>query len=235
MIESSCSFAVSEASGEKPAEAKTSSGIKCPHCGAAILEDDEICPSCGRKLVSLCTFCGAPMDWSDSECPECGASAEGITCPSCGHLCFRSFCPECNTPVTRAAARMVEAAKQDPLFAEASRKNAEAEELGRKLEEATEAEAPQIRQELIKVTDDLNGILERMLPPAGSTPQEQRNYYSARKVAVQVKVTRRIKLGWVCNYCGSTHDNPSDCVKPFLGGKWKYEDVTTTQTEYVKK
>lgn len=234
MAENSFSFATAVKEAAKTGEAKVSSGLKCPYCGAEVSEDCEICPSCGKRLVSYCTFCGAPMEWSDDECPECGAPAGGVRCPSCGTLSHRAFCPKCNAPVTRAASRLVEAAKADPLFKEAAEHNAKAEELERRLEEAAPAEVPKIKQELIKVTDDLNGMLERMLPPAGSTPQEQRNYYCARKVAVTVRAARRVRVGWVCNYCGCTHDNPSECCKPFLGGTWKYEEVESEQIEYIK-
>ena len=129
MNENNYSFATAVKQKVQETDVKTASGIKCPHCGATIHEDDEICPSCGKRLVSYCTFCGAQMDWSDSECPECGAPADGIECPSCGTLCFRSFCPRCNTPVTKAAVRMVESAKKDPLLAEVVKQNQKKEEL----------------------------------------------------------------------------------------------------------
>lgn len=235
MNEAGFNYATKEQTREKTAEEKASCGIRCPYCGATVHEGDEICPSCGRRLVNYCTFCGSPMDWSDTECLECGAPADGIKCPSCGTLSFRSFCPRCNTPVTRAAVRMVESAKSDPLFVKASAESAKVEELELKLVQAPPAEAAQIEQELIKVTDDLNAILGQMLPPAGSTPQEQRNYYCARKVAVTTRTTERIRLGWVCNYCGCTHNQPSECSKPHLGGTWKYEEITTSTTEYIKK
>lgn len=235
MTNTNQSFATREQVKEKTTEAKTAEGLQCPHCGATIHPDDEICPSCGRRLVNYCTFCGAPMEWSDTECPECGAPADGIKCPNCGTLSMRSFCPKCNTPVTRAAARMVEAAQNDPLFKAATAQNEKVEELALKLEQAPPAEAPQLQQELIKVTNDLNAILEQMLPPAGSTPQEQRNYFCARKVAVTSKSIQRVKVGWVCNYCGCCHNQPSECTKPYLGGTWKYEEVVVSRTDYIKQ
>ena len=130
---------------------------------------------------------------------------------------------------------MVETAKKDQIFQTAVAQNAKVEELELRLERSDATDAPQIMQELIKVTDDLNSTFARMLPPAGSTPQEKRNYYCARKVAVTTCMKRRIRVGWVCNYCGCTHDRPSECTKPFLGGTWKYETVTTTRTDYIKK
>lgn len=235
MKELGASYATRESAGVKTAEEKASSGFRCPHCGASVEDDCEICPSCGHRLVSYCTFCGTPMEWSDDECPECGAPAGGIRCPSCGTLSNRSFCPKCNTPVTRAAVRMVEAAKNDPTFQAAVGQNAKVEELEFRLEQAAPSEVSLIRQELIKVTNDLNDTLAKMLPPAGSTPQEQRNYHCARKVAVTTRITSRVRVGWVCNYCGCTHDQPSECSKPYLGGTWKYEDITTSRIDYFKK
>lgn len=227
------SYAAAE-QGIGRADAPTASGIQCPHCGAPISEDSEICPACGRRVVQWCTFCGAPMQWSDTECPECGAPASGIKCPSCGTLSFRSFCPKCNTPLTRAAARMVEAAGRDPLCAEVAARTAVAADLERRLEEAPSVENAGIKEQLIKVTTDINALLEQMLPPAGSTPQEQRNYYSARKVAVETRTLTSRRVGWVCNYCGCTHPNPADCCKPFLGGKWVCEEVFDIKVDYKK-
>lgn len=218
-------YASAEAEKAVSTQESTASGTKCPHCGATIPEDCEICPACGRRIVSYCTFCGSPIEWSDSECPECGAPADGIRCPSCGTLSFRSFCPKCNTPVTKAAVRLLEAARKDPVFAEAQRLSEYIEENADKLGKV----------ELIKVTADLNSLLDSMLPPVGSTPQEQRNYFCARKVAVTTSTIRRVRVGWVCNYCGCTHNQPSECCRPQLGGRWTYEDVTTTKTEYIKK
>ena len=218
----------------KKQEAAAECGIRCPHCGASVSADCEICPSCGRKLVEWCTFCGAPMSWSDSECPECGAPSGGLTCPSCGELSLRAFCPKCGSPITRAAVRMVEAARRDPLCEKAAAGAQKVRELEDRLQEAPPAQAVQIKEDLIKVTSDLNALMEQMLPPAGSTPQEQRNYYSARKVAVETRTVTKHKVGWVCNYCGATHANPSECCKPFLGGKWVYEDIVDIKIDYRK-
>ena len=219
---------------EVTAEVSSAQGVKCPHCGSAVSPDSEICPSCGGRLVQWCTFCGAPMLFSEDECPECGAPASGVRCPSCGTLSQRPFCPSCGGPVTRAAQRMAEAAAQDPLCVAAAERSEEVADLQKELASAPPSEVPRIKHKIVKVTEDLNSILAGMLPPAGSTPQEQRNYYSARKVAVETRVVTRVRVGWVCNYCGCTHDNPSECCKPFLGGKWVYEDKVDVKIDYRK-
>lgn len=216
----------------------------------------------------------------EAECPECGMPAAGVECPSCGALNFRSFCRQCNRPLTRAAIRAVEKARQDPVFIKAMDLCGKAAQLEKELAEAMGDDAnevldePQgkpeelsegarqmmalmekagrqtspaakklvppdarrkvelIRQEYKSTVADVNRLFAEMLPPAGSTPQEQRNYYSARKVAVTEKGVDRIKTGWVCNYCGCFHSKPSECAEPWHGGVWQYDEVETVVKKY---
>lgn len=68
------------------------------------------------------------------------------------------------------------------------------------------------------VATKLQAQLDAMLPDAAATPQEQRNFFSARKIR-----SSRVVDGdrfWVCNYCGCKHHQPSECTKPWMGGKW---------------
>lgn len=205
---------------------KSTSSRKCKHCGAEIELNVEFCPFCGKKLVDYCTFCGAPMDASDTVCEECGMPAEGTVCPKCGTFNVRSFCRKCNEPLTRAAARAIEKAKEDPKVQQAAKLMDRAAELEEQLENAAEGtQQAEVQQEYQNVVKDINKLFEEMLPPAGSTPQEQYNYYSARKVAIETvrKVTKTTRTGWVCNYCGCFHSKPSDCAEPWHGGTWIYE------------
>lgn len=205
---------------------KSTSSRKCKHCGAEIELNVEFCPFCGKKLVDYCTFCGAPMDASDTVCEECGMPAEGTVCPKCGTFNVRSFCRKCNEPLTRAAARAIEKAKEDPKVQQAAKLMDRAAELEEQLEKAAEGtQQAEAQQEYQHVVKDINKLFEEMLPPAGSTPQEQYNYYSARKVAIETvrKVTKTIRTGWVCNYCGCFHSKPSDCAEPWHGGNWIIE------------
>lgn len=78
----------------------------------------------------------------------------------------------------------------------------------------------ELRAEYSKIQAELNKTLEAMLPPAGSTPQEQRNYFSARKLPVDKIIRTKIRNAWVCNYCGCWHNCPSECCEPWHGGKW---------------
>jgi hypothetical protein len=166
------------------------------------------------------------MDASDTVCEECGMPAEGTVCPKCGTFNVRSFCRKCNEPLTRAAARAIEKAKEDPKVQQAAKLMDRAAELEEQLENAAEGtQQAEVQQEYQNVVKDINKLFEEMLPPAGSTPQEQYNYYSARKVAIETvrKVTKTTRTGWVCNYCGCFHSKPSDCAEPWHGGTWIYE------------
>lgn len=245
------------------AEYNPSNLWKCPHCGAEIDKHAEFCPHCGKKLVDYCTFCGAPMAPDETICEECGMPANGVKCPNCGTLNVRSYCRNCNTALTKAAQRAIEKAKQDPKVQQAAALIDRAVELEAMLEKqqviTTEAEqrvmellgqqsetfdVEQVKAEYKKIVKDINQIFEEMLPPAGSTPQEQYNYYSARKVAIEttrrthIHTEERITTGWVCNYCGCLHNKPSECCEPWRGGTWQYEtivvdkDVVETIKEY---
>lgn len=81
----------------------------------------------------------------------------------------------------------------------------------------------ELRAEYSKIQKELNKALEGMLPPVGSTPQEQRNYFSARKLPVEKVILTKGREAWVCNFCGCWHNCPSECCEPWHGGKWVYE------------
>lgn len=253
---------------------KPSDFKECPYCHAQVEKDCEFCPHCGHKLVDYCTFCGASMGRNDTECEECGMPVGGVTCPKCGTLNVRSFCRQCNEPLTRAAIRAIEKAKQDPKIQKTAALMDKAAELEEKInrlksgktlktvkptlptltkadllvmemlgtqpkqeevktEEVEETEGlEQLQEEFNGVMNDINSMLESLVPPNGSTPQEQFAFYSAQKVAIELSrtvVKRQVETvyGWVCNFCGCFHREPSCCAKPCLGGTWMYRDEVT--------
>lgn len=89
-----------------------------------------------------------------------------------------------------------------------------------------------VKEEYRRTVRDINKLFDEMLPPAGSTPQEQRNFFSARKVAVETTIKKKVKVPveWICNYCGCHHKQPSECAEPELGGTWIYMEKTETTT-----
>ena len=210
------------------------SGVHCPRCSAEVPDGAEFCPSCGARLVSYCTFCGAPMAPSETVCEECGMPLGGVRCPSCGSVNQRPFCRVCNAPLTRAAVRAVELAREDPVFRKCEELAAEVAEIEREMEEDTPE--PQKAEELRSLKKakaaDLDALLAEMIPPVGATPQEQVVFYSARKVEIKVRHRETVRVGWVCNFCGCTHSKPSECARPMLGGRWITEEIETEETIY---
>ena len=33
-----------------------------------------------------------------------------------------------------------------------------------------------------------------------------------------------MKVAWICNFCGCWHNDPDECVRPDLKGRWVYDD-----------
>lgn len=91
----------------------------------------------------------------------------------------------------------------------------------------------ELKEEYERSAEEINRLMEQMMPPAGSTPQMQRNYFCARKVPVyrQIKTTTLQPIAWVCNLCGCHHSQPSECAQPQLGGKWIYQKVENITIE----
>ena len=97
----------------------------------------------------------------------------------------------------------------------------------------------EIQAEYQRMVEEANKVLESMVPPAGSTPQEQRNYSTARKVAVMetykekvmmnVVVEQQEKLGWVCNKCQIFHNCPEQCGVSEYGGHWVTRTIDITE------
>lgn len=209
----------------------------------------------GRPVQACeCTFCGASLAPGQTVCDECGMPVNGIVCPVCGTLNHRSFCSKCNAPLNRAAEAAITKARKDPAFQQVSMLVEKAVKLKEKIsgEPAgnnegtieflklfssdvafTETSEPELQEEYLKTLRDIESLFARMLPPAGSTPQQQFNYYSARNIAVTTVLQEEVKIkspvGWICNYCGCRHSQPSECVQPFLGGTWVYEDKIITE------
>ena len=203
-------------------------GIKCPHCGENVNPHMELCPACGCPLhADHCTFCGAPMIPGEKFCSECGNAVSGIVCPKCGTLNFRSFCKNCREPLDDLAAEAIVQAEADPAYKEMKRLAEEVEEAAQKMETLPpqQRESSEVEKEFSLKLAKLNDAMQQMQAPANMTPQMQRTFYSARDVKqlTKVKVTKLVRNGWVCNYCGCWHNCPEECVSPELGGTWMTE------------
>lgn len=83
-----------------------------------------------------------------------------------------------------------------------------------------------------KMVRELNDLMSSLVPPADATPEMQRNYYCARKVAVIREKKVKVRTVWECNICHCLHRQPSECVDPDLGGTWHYVEKTTKELVY---
>lgn len=87
----------------------------------------------------------------------------------------------------------------------------------------------------------MQSIFDTMLPDPKDPPEMQRNFLCACKVATysNQKTKSLETVGWICNYCGCRHRQPSECTRPELGGKWLVKEVeiitkvTKTSTIYL--
>ena len=73
--------------------------------------------------------------------------------------------------------------------------------------------------------DEMNRALSEMAPPPEYTPEQQRDYYAARKIATletHIEIPEYNSTLWKCNYCGCLHNTPPECTYPELGGTWIY-------------
>lgn len=213
----------------------------CTFCGAPMSPDDIDCPECGMPSEGIM-------------CPTCHVRNHRSFCGQCGQPLSRAARVAVDRakrdPKVREAARLLvriaeleaeldgNAAGEDEGPHEPTEGELRLRELmanvGLTPAEQPKAAASKTRRsraeilaEYEKAVEDANKAMEEMLPPAGCTPQEQRNYYTARKVAVMETVQESYRgvpagesMAWECNYCHVLHNNPHECAKPYLGGKW---------------
>lgn len=96
-------------------------------------------------------------------------------------------------------------------------------------------EAPDLsalQEEYRQGLQEMSDLMSQLIPDPGTTPQIQRNYYSARKLPVFRTEVVHEPAEWVCNFCGCHHRQPSECAEPQLGGTWVYNSYTVTTKTY---
>ena len=225
----------------------------CPVCGAKLVDYCTFCGAPMRPEDIDCPECGMPAE--GIECPTCHIRNHRPFCGQCGRPLSRAARiavdrAKLDPKVKEAAVALMriaeleaeldgaEPAPEDEGPHEPTEGELRLRELmgqvGFKPAEAPKAEKPktersraEIMAEYQKAVEDANRAMEEMLPPAGMTPQEQRNYATARKVAVLETVQEswrgipiKESMAWECNYCHVLHNNPCECARPGLGGKW---------------
>lgn len=233
--------------------------IFCEHCGQKLVDYCTFCGASMGRNDTVCEECGMPA--GGVNCPKCGTLNYRTFCRGCNEPLTRSALraiekAKQDPKVQKAAALMdkateleqkierlragkpiKEAAPATPVITEADRivmamLGTQAEKEEAKTTEQVETESlEQLEEEYMNVVNDINSVLSSMVPPNGSTPEEQFGFFSAQKVAIEATrkvigyTTKRVRRGWVCNLCGCCHRYPQQCAAPELGGEWQYENI----------
>lgn len=229
----------------------TATDIDCPECGMP--SDGVTCPDCGTlNFRSFCRQCNRPLSRAARKAVE-KAKADPKVQEAVSIL----------VKMAELEAEMQNATDDDGTPDDTPHEPTEKElrlrqlmgKVGFKPSEKPKAQPKQsssrsreeIQAEYQRMVEEANKVLESMVPPAGSTPQEQRNYSTARKVAVMETYKEKVtvsyisqqieRMGWVCNRCQVFHRSPEECLVREYGGYWttRTVDVWSTREEEVEK
>jgi rubrerythrin len=232
----------------------------CTFCGSKIFSDDKFCPECGNPTKGMkCPKCGT-MNFRGF-CYKCH---EPITENAQIQLAQAQADPLFQRAQELAAqiAKMVDQLTEEVSNQHQETMSDENRELINSYKSLLQdldcgkfdlKDMPQFQQRIIekkqestidlsyhikeikqKVTN-LTEILRRFEPDQQTTPQVQRDYYSARKVKITTKHTELLTTGWKCNFCGYVHNNPEECNKPDLGGEWRYREMEVKDINWIKE
>lgn len=232
----------------------------CTFCGAPMDSDELFCGECGGNIKGVqCPSCGTLS--FRSFCPKCNTAIDDIgkeelikakNDPLYQRLCalaekiieaeesanFAEKEHSLPPPISALLDRYRHLQETDEIPTEKNQS-------GMKSIVGEDEKTVDIPNKVIKLTDtgnvnfdlssaieELNALLSSMVPPPGLPPQMQRNYFSARKVAVIHKSIVKERVAWICNLCGCRHKSPSDCARPELGGTWVYKETEMTTKTY---
>lgn len=225
--------------------------IDCPECGMP--SDGIICPDCGTlNFRSFCRKCSRPLSRAARKAVEKAKADPKV-----------QEAVDIMLKMAELEAEMQNATEEDSIIDDTPHEPTEKELRLRELMGKvgfTPTEKPkvqpkqnksrsraEIQAEYQRMVEEANRILESMVPPAGSTPQEQRNYSTARKVAVMETYKEKVnvsyiagqeeRMGWVCNRCQIFHRAPEECGVREYGGHWttRTVDIWATREEEVEK
>lgn len=209
---------------------------ECPECGMS--RSGIVCPKCGTRNASgFCRKCNEPLTLAAKKeqeralkDPQFVKAAELAV--QAAELLARIEAEEQEVPESEIkeielpedVLRLKELLGKTTLRQAQGPDGKQTQPLDGKQQQAQKPKSKaELRAEYSKIQEELNKALEGMLPPVGSTPQEQRNYFSARKLPVEKTIQTKTREAWVCNFCGCWHNFPSECCEPWHGGKWVYE------------
>lgn len=209
---------------------------ECPECGMS--RSGVVCPKCGtRNAGGFCRKCNEPLTLAAKKeleraqkDPQFLKAAELAV--QAAELLARIEAEDQEVPESEIkeielpedVLRLKELLGKTTLRQAQGPDGKQTQPLDGKQQQAQRPKSKaELRAEYSKIQEELNKALEGMLPPVGSTPQEQRNYFSARKLPVEKVILTKGREAWVCNFCGCWHNCPSECCEPWHGGKWVYE------------
>lgn len=226
----------------------------CTRCGAP--KDGIACPSCGTMNArNFCRHCNTPLT-------EMGEAAQAMAMADPQFIAVRHKAEEMANLLMQID-RLQKDAETTPLDKEPERISlSEADQamlneyrqlLGSitaiPLQQTVTSQPPEETRRQYSVptlsmdklleayrekATEMNAALAAMVPPAEFTPEQQRDYYSARKVAsiqTEYDMSDYAPTMWQCNLCGALHKCPSECAQPELGGAW----ISVTPEKYIQK
>ena len=226
--------------------------IDCPECGMP--SEGITCPDCGTlNFRSFCRKCNRPLSRAARKAVE-KAKADPKVQEAVSILVKMAELEAEMQNATDEDDDVVDNTPHEPTEKELRLREL-MDKVGFKPAEKPKAQPKQnksrgreeIQAEYQRMVEEANKVLESMVPPAGSTPQEQRNYSTARKVAVMETYKEKVtvsylagqeeRMGWVCNRCQIFHPNPQACGVREYGGHWTTRtiDVWATREEEVEK
>jgi len=229
----------------------TATDIDCPECGMP--SDGVTCPDCGTlNFRSFCRKCSRPLSRAARKAVEKAKADPKV-----------QEAVDIMVKMAELEAEMQNATEDDGIIDDTPNEPTEKELRLRELmgkvgftptekinvqsKQNKSRSREEIQAEYQRMVEEANRILESMLPPAGSTPQEQRNYSTARKVAVMETYKEKVtvsyiarqeeRMGWVCIKCQNFHKNPQECAVRKYGGYWttRTVDIWATREEEVEK
>ena len=229
----------------------TATDIDCPECGMP--SDGIICPDCSTlNFRSFCRKCSRPLSRAARKAVEKAKADPKVQ--EAVDILVKMAELEAEMQNTTEEDSIIDDTPHEPtekelrlreLMGKVGFKPSEKPKVQPKLNKSRSRE--EIQAEYQRMVEEANRILESMVPPAGSTPQEQRNYSTARKVAVMETYKEKVnvsyiarqeeKMGWVCNRCQNFHSGPEACAVREYGGHWTTRTVNiwATREEEVEK
>ncbi len=234
---------------------KVEEGGKCSFCGAAVEDEEQFCPECGSPRGGIrCPNCGALS--RRSFCSHCNTPLNDVA-----HEALRQAKADpAFRRAEQLAAELAELEKQiedagaarpaiSTEFNQEARKAAS--RYANLFGDVASIKIPDVKTikpashgkvltgnileaaiaEYKAKARELQQTIASMLPTPSATPEEQRNFFCARKI-MTVEM-RSIRQEWVCNYCGCHHKQPSECTEPGLGGTWIFVEQPTPVAKII--